>query len=85
MLLAGRPVMEVPLAMEQRLLSSAVARLGAGVAASGRRGNSIAAKLDELLGGECDGAAGEFASRYSAFTAAEQRRAMAGRVMALLG
>ena len=85
MLLAGKPVMEVPLAMEQRLLSSAVARLGAGLAASSRDEESIARKLETLLGGACDEAAGEFAARYSAFEAGGQRRAMLGRVLALAG
>jgi hypothetical protein len=85
MLLAGKPVMEVPLAMEQRLLSSAVARLGAGVAASPRDRESITRKLEALLGGACDEPAAEFASRYAAFDAGEQRRAMLERVLSLLG
>ena len=85
MLLAGKPVMEIPLAMEQRMLASAVARLGAGLAASSRDEESIARKLKALLGGACDEPAAEFASRYAAFDAGEQRRAMLERVLSLLG
>ena len=63
---------------------SAVARLRAGVAASSRSEESFAGKLDQLLSGECDGSAAEFASRYAAFEPAAQRRGMLERVTGVL-
>jgi len=68
MLLAGKPVLQVPINLEQTLNSIAVERLGAGLGASGDRPEQIAVKLMALLSSrKHTEAARQFAARYASF------------------
>ena len=89
MLLAGKPVLAVPLVLEQQITGDALRRLGAGDAAPPRRGEPWAwtgrTKLEALLGNERYGSAVKcFARRYAAFDGEQQRQAMVERVTELL-
>lgn len=89
LLLAGRPVLQLPLALEQRLLAEAVCRTGAGEIAPPVRGRApeIERKLDLMLaddGGRYAAAAQRFAERHADFDPQRQRREMLGRAEGLL-
>jgi UDP:flavonoid glycosyltransferase YjiC (YdhE family) len=85
MLLAGKPILELPLAFEQRMIADAVVRLGAGESASVREPEKIGLKLDAALDAEsCGEAARRFGTRYSAFTAGRQRVAMLNHAIAMM-
>ena len=89
MLLAGKPVLAVPLVLEQQMTGDALRRLGAGDAAPPRRGEpwewTGRMKLEALLGDEQYGSAAKcFAQRYAAFDGERQRRAMVERLTELL-
>ena len=84
-LLAGRPVVEVPAALEQRLGAEAVKRLGAGLEASAKDPASVVAALDAMLEDESYArAARSFGRRYAAFDPGRQRVAMLDRAEELL-
>jgi UDP:flavonoid glycosyltransferase YjiC (YdhE family) len=89
MLLAGKPILAVPLVLEQQMTGAALERLGAGLSAPPRRGEpwewAGKAKLESLLSddGYADYAR-RFADRYAAFDPAAQRRAMLGRAEDLM-
>jgi UDP:flavonoid glycosyltransferase YjiC (YdhE family) len=88
MLLAGKPVLQIPLVLEQRLTAEATARLGAGVVVNDRAKNVQAArgKLEELLNDpKYADAARSFARKCVAFDAEEQLRRMVARVEQLVG
>jgi UDP:flavonoid glycosyltransferase YjiC (YdhE family) len=81
MLLAGKPVLEIPLALEQFLTANAVIRLEAGLSAPDTSPDEILARLDSLL--ELDyfaAAARRFASRYAAFKPQDQILRIADRI-----
>ena len=89
MLLAGEPVLAVPLVLEQQLTGDALGRTGAGESAPPRRGEpwewAGRAKLDAVLSD--DGyarSARRFADRYAALDPAGQREAMLDRAQGLL-
>jgi glycosyltransferase involved in cell wall biosynthesis/UDP:flavonoid glycosyltransferase YjiC (YdhE family) len=89
MLLAGKPVLAVPLAFEQQLTGEVLRRLGAGESAPPRRGEpwdwSGRPKLDALLTDErYTVAARRFGQRYASFDRHRQRRALNDRVCELL-
>lgn len=85
MLLAGKPIVQVPLALEPRLTADAVKRLGAGESAAERSIEAVRAALDAALGDASHAAAARaFAERYKAFDPAVQRRTMAARAERLL-
>jgi hypothetical protein len=89
MLLAGKPVLAVPLVLEQSMTGEALRRLGAGDAAPAKRGEpwawaggpKLRAVLDDEEYGRC---ARRFAERYAAFDPLVQRRAMLRRAEELL-
>jgi hypothetical protein len=84
-LLAGKPVLELPAAREQRMVADAVARLGAGEVALPKRGDDVRGKLHRMLAS--DGyrrAAERFARRYLAFDPRRQREAMLARCEQIL-
>jgi len=89
MLLAGKPVLAVPLVLEQSLTGDALRRLGAGDAAAPKRGEpwewagaqKLRAMLDDDTYGKC---ARRFAERYAAFDPMVQRLAMLRRAEELL-
>ena len=89
MLLAGKPVLAVPLVLEQQMTGEALRRLGAGESAPPRRGEpwewTGRAKLEAVLNdGSCAEGARRFADRYAKFDRAAQREAMLGRAAGLL-
>ena len=87
MLLAGKPIVQVPLNLEQEMTADSVARMGAGESAPARRGAPWhgAAKLDALLTQDRYAqAARRFADRYAAFDRDKQRGAMLDRAEELL-
>jgi UDP:flavonoid glycosyltransferase YjiC (YdhE family) len=86
MLLAGKPLMLVPLVLEQQQTAQAVERLGAGRWAPARDSSAIVSKLHAMLDGTdtCAEAARRFARRYEAFDRGRQRQAMFERVRLLL-
>jgi UDP:flavonoid glycosyltransferase YjiC (YdhE family) len=84
-LLAGKPVLELPAAREQRMVADAVARLGAGEVALPKRGDDVRGKLALMLASDgYRGAAERFARRYSAFDPRRQRGAMLERCEQIL-
>ena len=85
MLLAGKPVLELPAAREQRMIADAVARLGAGEVAQPKRPEEVGHKLTLMLGSDrYRNAAQAFARRYRAFDPRRQRAAMLSPCEALL-
>lgn len=88
LLLAGRPMLQLPITLEQQVLSRAVCRLGAAEAVAPRAASpeTIGEKLDALLADDQYArAAGGFAERHRDFDRARQRQEMLGRVNQLLG
>lgn len=86
MLLAGKPMVLVPLVLEQQQTARAVERLGAGLSAAAREPYAIVSKLEAMLTGgdpRAD-AARRFADRYASFDRDRQRRDMFHRVTELL-
>ena len=85
MLLAGKPILQIPIYLEQAMLAEAVRRMGAGLCASNRNGAQIVERLREMLGTERYRArAAEFAARYARLDAAEAKKEMTGMIDDLL-
>jgi len=85
MLLAGKPLLQIPLYLEQGLNSQAVERMGAGLTAAPNRPEQIAVKLMQLLGSDQYAqAANRFAARYADLVPARQVERMLTRIEALL-
>jgi len=87
MLLAGVPLLLVPLVLEQSLTARAVERLGAGLRANPNDPADVAAKLAAMLGEQFHpraAAARAFADRYASLDPNEQIERMADRVEELL-
>ena len=88
LLLAGRPMVQLPLTLEQTVLARAVDRTGAAetvLQSSADVGGELARKLDAVL--RCDryaALARAFAERYRDFDPAAQVRRMVERVEELL-
>ena len=86
-LLAGKPILQIPLVLEQRLTADATARLGAAEVVTDRAKDPAAAvqKLDLLLTDpRYATAARGFARKYSNFDPAEQVQRMVARVEELM-
>jgi hypothetical protein len=87
MLMAGKPILQLPLVLEQQLMAAAVRRLGAGEAAPVKDGSAepIGRKLDLLLtDGRYGQAAAQFARCHSDFDPRRQRQDMLRRCDELL-
>jgi hypothetical protein len=87
LLMAGKPLLNVPLVLEQRLTANAVERLGAGLVApaSSGAGEEVAEQIDALLAEpEHAEAARRFAAKYAAFDPAAQATRMVERVEAMI-
>jgi UDP:flavonoid glycosyltransferase YjiC (YdhE family) len=81
MLLAGKPILQLPIHLEQQLVAERTVRLGAGLAANRTQPRQIAERLDTLLGSDRHSAAAQrFANRYSGFDPARQLGDMVGRI-----
>ncbi len=85
MLLAGKPVLEIPLYLEQALTGRAVERLGAGLSAQIDRPEEINRKLNSLTGSpQYAEAARRFADRHADFDPQDSIARIVGRVRQLL-
>lgn len=84
MLLAGVPVLQIPLNLEQAITGITTTRLGAGLSADAGNTTQIAHKLNLAITSNdlCRGAAA-FAARYAAYDSAEQTRRVALRITEL--
>jgi hypothetical protein len=86
LLLAGKPILQLPIHLEQAILSAGVARVGIGLSASASRPEQIAMKLMALLHSEQRSqAARRFARRYSEFEPQDQVDKALQRIEALVG
>ncbi|TMB87182.1 MAG: hypothetical protein E6J45_12845 [Chloroflexi bacterium] len=84
-LLAGKPLLQIPLVLEQQLTARAVERLGAGETASSTSTQSLREKLEAMLSSARYAAAARaFAQRHSDFDPAAQGQRMVARVEELL-
>ncbi len=86
LLLAGTPILQLPLYLEQELTGAATRRLDAGLTARASRPEEIAVKLMTLLGSDkyVEGAR-RFAARYADFDGEQQTEKMLRRIEDLLG
>lgn len=85
LLLAGKPMLHVPLFLEQVMLARAVARLGAGLFIPPDRPEVVAPKMDELLRTPTfPKAAAAFAAKYAGFDPEAENRRMADDVERLV-
>jgi UDP:flavonoid glycosyltransferase YjiC (YdhE family) len=87
MLLAGKPLLQIPLFAEQRLLADAICRTGAAkmISAARSKRDDVEQALDQLLSQErFENAALQFATRYAAFDPARQRSEMLDAIYKLL-
>jgi UDP:flavonoid glycosyltransferase YjiC (YdhE family) len=81
-LLAGKPILQVPIYLEQALVAAAVSRLGMGLSASPEQ---IAVRLTALLQNDRYAeAAGAFALRHADFDPKQQVAGMLARIDGLL-
>jgi len=85
MLMAGKPVLQLPIHLEQTLNAEATVRLGAGLSAAINRPEQIAVRLMALLCSETyTEAARRFAERCAGFDPAEQVRKALQRIEGLV-
>jgi hypothetical protein len=81
MLLAGKPILQLPIHLEQQLVAERTFRLGAGLAANRTQPRQIAERLGILLESDRHAAAArQFANRYAGFDPARQLGDMVGRL-----
>lgn len=81
MLLAAKPLLLIPIHVEQALLANAIMRLGAGLGAAATDPREIIEQLQRLLAGDpCGDGARRFAERYAGFDAERQLTAIANRL-----
>lgn len=86
LLLAGRPMLQLPITLEQAMLARAVCRIGAAEALPAGRAtvSQIGQKLDALLSDDRYGrAARRFAARYAQFNPRDQLRTLRNRLSEL--
>jgi hypothetical protein len=85
MLMAGKPVLQLPIHLEQTLNAAATVRLGAGLSAAINRPEEIAVKLMALLCSDIHAAAARrFAERCAGFDPARQVRSALERIEELV-
>ena len=73
MLLAGKPLLQLPIFLEQELNARATAALGAGVFLTPGNDARLAAELEKVLEQECFTTAAQgFAARYAGFDPAAE-------------
>lgn len=86
LLLAGKPVMVIPLHLEQELIAAAVQRLGAGVVVRPHEPQDVYRQLAELLNQKnFHSAAAAFAEKYRGLGTASSLERLADRLTALAG
>jgi UDP:flavonoid glycosyltransferase YjiC (YdhE family) len=85
-LLAGKPILQVPVFLEQAINSQNTARLGAGMIGFPRGEDRTAQQLHELLANPVyTQAARDFAARYAAFSACTEISQAVDRLNELAG
>jgi UDP:flavonoid glycosyltransferase YjiC (YdhE family) len=86
MLMAGKPLLLLPIFREQGMLAEIVERLGAGVNAAGSRQADAAKSLQHLLGNTAKyhTAAAQIAGRFSGFNPESQNEKLVNRLEHLL-
>ena len=85
LLLAGRPLLLLPIYLEQGVCARTVRRLGMGLDASCRNGAQVIERLDAMLAStQFTEAARQFAARYAKFDSARQIEKMHQRLDELL-
>jgi len=86
LLLAGKPMLQLPLYLEQGLLAGAITRLGAGLQAEVANPKQIIDQLTRLLESpQFANAAASFSSRYSTFNFGNELELMICRLEELIG
>jgi len=81
MLMHGKPILEIPILLEQLVTSRAVVRLGAGLGASPKDSHQIGQKLMAMLTGDHYAqAARRFAAKYADFDPGQQIESMTRRL-----
>jgi glycosyltransferase involved in cell wall biosynthesis len=84
LLLAGKPVVQIPMTQEQELTAASVERIGAGRTPTGGSCDEAGAVLDEVRDPRYAEAARRFADRYAAFDPGRQSSVMLARVEELM-
>jgi len=85
MLLAGKPILQLPIFLDQALNAKAVSGLGAGLGASPERAEQIAVRLLTILHSDkFSAAARAFAARYADFDPQRQKAKMLDHIEKLL-
>jgi len=85
MLMAGVPILQIPIALEQVLNSAAVIQMGAGLSASPTRPERLETTLDSLLQSDSfSTAARQFSQRYQHYNAESQAEGVMARLLRLL-
>lgn len=85
MLLAGKPILQIPLQLEQTLTGIATVRLGAGLSAEPTKPTQIADRLTTLLASDKFAAGAQrFAGRYVDFDGQQQIELVVDRINELL-
>jgi UDP-N-acetylglucosamine:LPS N-acetylglucosamine transferase len=85
LLMAGKPLLNIPLVLEQRLTANAVRRTGAGLVAPASSCDEVGEKLDALLDDlSYANAARRVALKYASFDPAAQVARMVARVEGLI-
>jgi UDP:flavonoid glycosyltransferase YjiC (YdhE family) len=83
--LAGKPILQLPLVLEQELNGRATVRLGAGACTTSTRGEVLATAFSGVLQSEAWAAAARcFAARYAQHSPREESQRAVGEVLALL-
>ncbi len=86
MLLAGKPLLLIPIHVEQALLANAIMRLEAGLGASPTNAREIEGQFQRLLAGNlCVAGARQFAATYATFDADRHLAAIVERLEELGG
>ena len=85
MLLAGKPMLQIPLVLEQQLTAEAVQRMGAGEIAKSREIDDMRAKLDSMLStSDYEQSAKTFAKMHLDFDPTSQELGMLDQVERIL-
>jgi hypothetical protein len=85
MLMAGKPILQLPLVLEQVLLSYAVGRLGAAIVVMPDRPDAVVVALERMLCTPAYAQAAQaFAAKYAGYDPQRQIAAVIGRVEELL-
>jgi UDP:flavonoid glycosyltransferase YjiC (YdhE family) len=81
MLLAGKPLLLLPIFLEQQILAERIVGLGVAVSAASERAKEVVSGLEQLIGNKMLGAyAAGFGKRHDDFDAARKTEEMASLI-----